>query len=79
MIVGTSLNVFIDFMRFVAQNNQKSLFLHIQLEKMMSEICKVQMNDLKTFLYVFDWPNSCELEACSGSKMFPMIISNSGK
>ena len=38
------------FTGFVAQNNQKGLFFHIQFEEVMSEICKAQMNDLKISL-----------------------------
>ena len=39
-------------MGFFAQNNQKGLLFHIQLEEMVNEICKAQTNDLKFSLYV---------------------------
>ena len=56
-----------NFMRFVAQNNQKGLFFPIQLEKMMSKVCKAQTNNLKTLLYVLSGSSQVS-EACSESK-----------
>ena len=61
-------------MGFFAKNNQKELLFHIQLEVLMSEVCKAQTNDLKTFPYVLIGPIRV-----SEAKVFPMIISNSGK
>ena len=54
-----------NLMGFFAQNNQKGLSFHIQLEEIVNEICKVQTSDLKTAVR-FDRPNSC-----SGSKKVP--------
>ena len=38
-----------NFIEFLAQNNQKEQFFHIQLEEMMSEVCKAQTNNLKLY------------------------------
>ena len=55
-VLGTSSGVLTEFYAFFAQDNQKGLFFHIQLEAMMSEVCKAQTNGLKTLLYVLIGP-----------------------
>ena len=50
------------------------MFFHIQLEEIMSEVCKAQTNDLKTLPYVLIDPIRVSEE-----NMFPSSTFNSEK
>ena len=65
------------FMKFLLKITRKDFF-HIQFKEMMSEVCKTQTNDLKTLLYVLTGSSQIS-GVCSEAKMYPRLISNSGK